>query len=109
MSSTARELVDRIEGFTIGNFAITDLRKHENGSWFVRAEITADLKGLEAYEFCKCLNGWDKTDYFSVLSIEVSIGDRCIEATVLRKIDKARLKNDRFEQYFFDWQVCSGY
>jgi hypothetical protein len=92
MSSTVRELVDRIEGFTIGNFAITDLRKHEDGSWFVRAEITADLKGLEAYEFCKCLNGWDKTDYFSVLSIEVSTEDRCIEATVLRKIDKSEVE-----------------
>lgn len=92
MSSTARELVDRIEGFTIGNFVITDLRKHEDGSWFVRAEITADLKGLEAYEFCKCLNGWDKTDYFSVLSIEVSTEDRCIEATVLRVTEKREVE-----------------
>lgn len=92
MSSTARELVDRIEGFTISNFAITDLRKHEDGSWFVRAEITADLKGLEAYEFCKCLNGWDKTDYFSVLSIEVSTEDRCIEATVLRITEKSEVE-----------------
>ena len=92
MSSAARELVDRIEGFTIGNFAITDLRKHEDGSWFVRAEITADLKGLEAYEFCKCLNGWDKTDYFSVLSIEVSTEDRCIEATVLRVTEKSEVE-----------------
>lgn len=92
MSSTARELVDRIEGFTIGNFAITDLRKHENGSWFVKAEITADLKGLEAYEFCKCLNGWDKTDYFSVLNIEVSTRDSCIEATVLRITEKSEVE-----------------
>ena len=92
MNSTARELVDRIEGFTIGNFAITDLRKHEDGSWFVRAEITADLKGLEAYEFCRCLNGWDKTDYFSVLSIEVSTGDRCIEARVLRVTEKSEVE-----------------
>lgn len=92
MSSTARELVGRIEGPTIGNFAITDLRKHEDGSWFVRAEITADLKGLEAYEFCRCLNGWDKTDYFSVLSINVEIEDGYIEATVLRKIDKSEVE-----------------
>lgn len=92
MSSTARELVDRIEGFTIGNFAITDLRKYEDGSWSVRAEITADLKGLEAYEFCKCLNGWDKTDYFSVLSIEVSTEDSCIEANVLRITEKSEVE-----------------
>ena len=92
MRSTAWELVDRIEGFTIGNFAITDLRKHEDGSWFVRAEITADLKGLEAYEFCKCLNGWDKTDYFSVLSIEVLTEDSCIEATVLRVTEKSEVE-----------------
>ena len=92
MNSTARELVDRIEGFTIGNFAITDLRKHEDGSWFVRAEITADLKGLEAYEFCKCLNGWAKTDYFSVLSIEVVTKDRCIKATVLRVTVKSEVE-----------------
>lgn len=92
MSSTARELVDRIEGFTIGNFAITDLRKHENGSWFVRAEITADLKGLEAYEFCKCLNGWDKTDYFSVLTINVEIEDGYIDATVLRVTEKREVE-----------------
>lgn len=92
MSSTARELVDRIEGFTIGNFAITDLRKHEDGSWFVRAEITADLKGLEAYEFCRCLNGWDKTDYFSVLSVEVVTKDRCIKATVLRVTKKSEVE-----------------
>lgn len=92
MNSTARELIDRIEGFTIGNFAITDLRKHEDGSWFVRAEITADLKGLEAYEFCKCLNGWDKTDYFSVLSIEVVTKDRCIKATVLRVTEKSEVE-----------------
>ena len=101
MNSTARELVDRIEGFTIGNFAITDLRKYEDGSWFVRAEITADLKGLEAYEFCKCLNGWDKTDYFSVLTINVvnvemehSCGMKhpCIEATVLRVTEKSEVE-----------------
>lgn len=92
MSSTARELVDRIEGFTIGNFAITDLRKHENGSWFVRAEITADLKGLEAYEFCRCLNGWNKTDYFSVLTINVKIEDSCIEAIVLRVTEKREVE-----------------
>lgn len=92
MSSTARELVDRIEGFTIGNFAITDLRKHENGSWFVRAEITADLKGLGAYEFCKCLSGWDKTDYFSVLTINVEIEDGYIEATVLRVTEKSEIE-----------------
>lgn len=92
MSSTARELVDRIEGFTIGNFAITDLRKHEDGSWFVRAEITADLKGLEAYEFCRCLNGWDKTDYFSVLSVEVVTKDRYIKATVLRVTEKSEVE-----------------
>ena len=92
MSSTARELVDRIEGFTIGNFASTDLRKHEDGSWFVRAEITADLKGLEAYEFCRCLNGWDKTDYFSVLSVEVVTKDRYIEATVLRVTEKSEVE-----------------
>lgn len=92
MSSTARELVDRIEGFTIGNFAITDLRKHEDGSWFVRAEITADLKGLEAYEFCKCLNGWDKTDYFSVLTINVEIEDAYIDATVLRVTEKREVE-----------------
>lgn len=92
MSSTARELVDRIEGFTIGNFVITDLRKHEDGSWFVRADITADLKGLEAYEFCKCLNGWDKTDYFSVLTINVEKEYAYIDATVLRKIDKSEVE-----------------
>ena len=92
MSSTARELVDRIEGFIIGNFIITDLRKQENGSWFVRADITADLKGLEAYEFCRCLNGWDKTDYFSVLSVEVVTKDRCIKATVLRVTEKREVE-----------------
>ena len=92
MSSTARELIDRIEGFTIGNFVITDLRKQENGSWFVRADITADLKGLEAYEFCKCLNGWDKTDYFSVLTIEVLTEDSCIEANVLRITEKSEVE-----------------
>lgn len=92
MSSTARELVDRIEGFTIGNFVITDLRKQKNGSWFVRAEITADLKGLEAYEFCKCLNGWDKTDYFSVLTINVAMEYPYIEATVLRVTEKSEVE-----------------
>ena len=92
MSSTARELVDRIEGFTIGNFAITDLRKHEDGSWFVRAEITADLKGFEIYEFCKCLNGWDKTDYFSVLTINVGMESHYIEATVLRVTEKSEVE-----------------
>ena len=92
MSSTARELVDRIEGFTIGNFAITYLRKQRDGSWYVRAEITADLKGLEAYEFCKCLNGWDKTDYFSVLSINFSTENSCIEATVLRITEKSEVE-----------------
>lgn len=92
MSSTARELVDRIEGFTIGNFAITELRKQNDGSWFVKVELNADLKGLEAYEFCNCLNGWDKTDFFSVLSIEVSTKDRCIEATVLRVTEKREVE-----------------
>ena len=92
MNSTARELIDRIESFKIGNFVITGLRKHEDGSWFVRAEITADLKGREAYEFCSCLDGWDKTDYFSVLSIEVSTGDRCIEARVLRVTEKSEVE-----------------
>ena len=104
MNSTARELVDRIEGFTIGNFVITDLKKYEDGPWFVRAEITADLKGLEAYEFCRCLNGWDKTDYFSVLTINVvkehpcemkhpcEMEHPCIEATVLRVTEKREVE-----------------
>lgn len=98
MTSTARELVDRIEGFTTSNFAVTYLKKYENGSWFVRAEIIADLKGLEAYEFCRCMNGWDKTDYFSVLNVEVVTEERCIKADVLRITDKSEVEKSEVEE-----------
>lgn len=94
MNSTVRELVDRLEGFTISNCEIVEVRRNDVGKYFVKVEVLTDMKGMEVYEFCRCLNGWDKTDYFSVLEVE-KIGS-CITATVER-IKEEQKEDDRLE------------